>query len=127
VTLTATLVIAAMLAQGQVATLPRQQASERHGRILHAVIAANGIASFADISVTMYGVGSGQLLEANPLLRWAEHRPVGMALVKGSIAALTTVALIKAHKSKPKAAMVLAVVLTLMNGYVAVRNAKLLR
>jgi hypothetical protein len=89
--------------------------------------AANGIASMVDYGVTMYGVGDGSLREANPAMKWAERRPVAMGVVKGAILAGTSVAILKISRKHPKRALLTAILVTSLNSYVAIRNAKMMK
>lgn len=100
---------------------------EPHPRILHAAIASYVVSQNVDATVTMYGIGRGDFREGNPLLRWAEDRPVGMALTKGAIAVTTSAILIKLHKDRPKTTLILTVALTALQTYAVVRNARQLR
>lgn len=90
------------------------------------LVAANGVSSMVDYGVTMYGVGTGQFREANPALRWAEHRPVAMGVTKGAVLVGTTYAILTLRKSHPKWALVTAIGVTTLNVYVATRNARML-
>jgi hypothetical protein len=85
------------------------------------------VGQFGDITTTAYGIGAGQFSEANPLLRWAEHRPVAMAVTKGSLAVGVSVALLKARRSHPKATFWTAVALTAVQVGVTWHNSRQLR
>ncbi len=95
--------------------------------VTKALVAANGVASMVDYGVTMYGIADDQFREANPLLQWAERRPVAMGVTKGLVLAGTTAAILKLRKSHPKWALATAIGVTALNGYVAVRNARRLQ
>lgn len=101
-------------------------AAAQSERAMHVAIGAYMVSSGADLAVTTYGLGAGQVREANPLLRWAERKPIGMAVTKMSIGAGLSVLLLKEHKKSKKAAFWTAVGLTALNGYITYRNAKLL-
>ena len=100
---------------------------EPHPTITHSAIAAAAIGQFTDVSTTMYAMGRGGFEEANPLLSWAEDKPVAMGVVKGLVATVTTVTLVKLHARRPKTTLVLALALTALQAWVTWRNAEVLR
>lgn len=96
-------------------------------RATHVAIGVAMVGQFTDITTTMYGMGAGQFQEANPLLRWAEHRPVAMGVTKGAVAVGVSAALLKAQRRHPKAAFWTAVGVAVVQGLVTYHNARLLR
>jgi hypothetical protein len=99
------------------------QQSAHEDTLTHTLIGATMVAHFADISTTMYCVGRGDCHEANPALRWAQDRPIAMAVVKGSIATASAGRLLKYHKEHPKAARWTAVAITVAISWLSYRNA----
>lgn len=100
--------------------------SAQSARANHVAIGAFMVSSGADLAVTTYGLGAGQVREANPLLRWAEHRPVAMAVTKMTIAASVSTVLLKTQGTSRKRAFWVAVGLTALNTWVTVRNQRLI-
>lgn len=100
---------------------------ERKAGWLHAVIGANIVAHFIDISLTQYALGTGRFREANPILRGIGTGPVRMAVAKGSIAVGTSYLLIRHHKKNKKLTIGLGIASTVATGYIAARNARSLR
>lgn len=96
-------------------------------KIAHFAIAGHVIAQFADVSATEYALGKGGFREANPLLKWASKDPIPMAITKGLYATGTSFILEKLHKKHPKVAIGAAILSTVATGYVAHRNAQLVR
>lgn len=92
-----------------------------------ASIATYVLGQFTDGLVSSYGFGSGTLIELNPLLSWAENRPVTFGLIKGSVAVGTAWILAKLHKNHPKAVLITGIILTSVQGYVTYRNYKEMR
>jgi hypothetical protein len=107
-------------------SIPR---GDPHELWIHAAIAAAGIGQATDLSTTMYAMGrsSGQFSEANPLLAWAEDRPVAMGLVKGLVAAGTTYGLIRLHHTRPKTALAASLGLVALQSWVTYRNMQTIR
>jgi hypothetical protein len=104
-----------------------QPVSEKPSGWLYTALAAHVVAQTLDVSTTAWGIGSGKVREANPLMRWAAGDPVLLGLVKGGFAVASTIALLKIHKKHPRAAMVVAIGITALTGYIAYRNAQTLR
>jgi hypothetical protein len=90
-------------------------------------IAAHGIAQAADLSTTEFLLGRGGFKEANPILKWASHDPIPMALVKGGVAVATSYVFIKYHKKHPQLVASISFASAGLTFYVAHRNAQLAR
>jgi hypothetical protein len=95
--------------------------------VAHIAIASHAIAQAADLSTTEFLLGRGGFREANPVLQWASHDPVPMALVKGGFAVATSWVFLRYHKQHPKLVAVFAFGSTALTGYVAHHNAQLAR
>lgn len=102
------------------------QTPEWHPRLIHAAIGASITTHFADIATTEYGLGTGRLREANPLMRWATDRgPLPAAAAKSLLALGSNYGLYRLHQAHPKWALVLSGVSTATISYVAYRNHQL--
>jgi hypothetical protein len=93
---------------------------------LHVAIGGYMVTAGSDLAVTTYGLGAGQVREANPILRPFEHKPVAMAAVKMGVGAAVSSLLLHTHQRSRKRAFWTAVCLTALNSYITYRNAKLL-
>ena len=93
----------------------------------HLVIASSMVAHMADLSTTSWAMGKGGYREANPVLKPFAGDPVALALAKGSLAVGVNYYLLRLHERKPKTVLVIGIVQTLAVGYVAHRNAALVR
>lgn len=94
-----------------------------------ATVAIGGamVGQFTDLAVTEYAIGAGVLREANPILAPLAHRPVEMAIAKGTMAVGVSYALVKLKQRHPKAAFWTAVVLAGVQAGVTWHNARALR
>ena len=90
--------------------------------LLHALIGAAMVAHGADLATTMYCRGARTCAEANPALRWLQDDPVAFAAVKMGLAAGTSYALLRLHRSHPRIVTVMAVAQVGAFSYVAWRN-----
>lgn len=95
--------------------------------LVHGAIASQGVGQFSDGLTTMYAMGTGGFTEANPLLRWAEDRPVWMGVAKGTVAAVLTYTLIRLHRTRPKTTLVAAIGLTVLQAWVTHHNLQTIR
>lgn len=91
-------------------------------RVSHIAIGAFMVGQFSDAMTTEYCIGAGLCREANPLMRWANHQPVAMAMVKGGVATVASVALIKAHRIHAKATFLVTIGLTVGQAWLTVHN-----
>lgn len=120
-----------ILILGALAAVARPAHAQEHREgpkatvLTHALIGATLVGHFTDISTTMYGIGGHRLREANPALRWAQDRPVAMAVVKGGLATLSADLLLRRHVRHPKSTKVAAALVASAMFYVSYRNAKL--
>lgn len=122
------LLLVGLLAQAPLVEAPvAVSAPERVEHVAHAAIGSFLVASFADLSTTMYMSGKGGFEEANPVLRPFYDKPVTMALVKGGLATLVAYALMRLHKKHPKLVSIVGFALAAGTGYVAWRNSQLER
>lgn len=85
-------------------------------------VSAFMVGQFTDISITQHYIGKGVFQEANPLLRWAEQKPVAMAAVKGSIAVAVSWLLLAKHKDHPKAVFWTSVALASVQAAITYHN-----
>jgi hypothetical protein len=95
-------------------------------KVARVFIATAMVTSGIDYGVTMYATGRG-LEERNPALRWAQHRPIAMGVVKLGAAATTSTVLLKQHRRHPKRTAILAAIITAINTAAIVHNARVLR
>lgn len=58
-------------------------AEERDSRALTWGLRVLDIVWSADLAVTMYGIGAGQVDELNPAYRWAQRKPIVFGIVRG--------------------------------------------
>jgi len=96
---------------------------------LHLAITSSVIAQGADLSTTSWAAGKlgDKFEEANPILRLFANDPLKLAVVKISVATALTWYLLREHKNHPKAVFIIALAQTVVIGYVAYRNAQLVR
>lgn len=87
-------------------------------------VSAFMVGQFTDISITQHYIGAGVFQEANPLLRWAEQKPVAMAAVKGSVAVAVSWLLLAKHKDNPKAVFWTSVALASAQAAITYHNYK---
>jgi hypothetical protein len=88
----------------------------------HIALAAYGIGQATDLSTSMYLFGAGRAHEANPLLSWAEDRPVAMGIAKGALAAGVITVLMKNHKSHPIPVLLTSIGLAAVQAWVTHHN-----
>ena len=110
-------------ARAQTTTAP----SARMERWTHAAIGASVVAHALDLSWTMYGIGTGRVREANPVLAPLVGNPTAFAVAKMGVAVGLNAVLLKQHKRKPKTVIVIAVVQAVGFGYLGARNARVVR
>ena len=90
----------------------------------HAVSAAFIIAASTDLSVSMYQIGRGAAREGGFGAQWQDS-PVAFAVTKSAMAAAFTYGLQRMHRNRPKAAFVLGVAATAVEGWLTVRSARI--
>jgi hypothetical protein len=79
----------------------------------------------ADITTTAYCLGARTCREVNPVMRWAERRPVALGLTKGALAgALQLVPYTLQKRGHRRAALWFNIGQTLAFTAVAVRNSQ---
>lgn len=88
----------------------------------HVTVGAYMVGQFTDIATTEYCIGRGTCTEANPLMRWASDRPIAMAVVKGSVATISSAILIHFHETHPRATFTTALLLTLGQAWLTYHN-----
>ena len=98
---------------------------EREALLTHILVGSMMVGHFTDISTTMYGIGGHRLKEANPALRWAQDKPIAMAISKGSIAAVSAGLLLKYHHKSARWSQIIAGGLSAGLFYISYRNSKL--
>ena len=82
------------------------------------------VVQFADITTTMYGLGTGAVVEINPVFRFAtNHGPLVAGVVKGGAATGVSAILLKTHEQAPRWSAALACAGTVFYGAVAWHNA----
>jgi len=121
VTLAAFLVVLALL----VPSTARAADDEPHAVITHVAIAAYIAASGADLSTTMYAIGSRTGQEGNPLFAPFVNTPWASGVVKMGVAAATAWGLVKLHESHPKIALIAAISGTVYFSAIAAHNARI--
>jgi len=98
---------------------------EPHAVITHVAIAAYIAASGADLSTTMYAIGSRTGQEGNPLFAPFVNTPWASGVVKMGVAAATAWGLVKLHESHPKIALIAAISGTVYFSAIAAHNARI--
>ncbi len=114
-------------ASAQSATFVVIQEPPPHQGWLRAAVAAHAVAQFADVSTTANAMGRGGFREVNPIARPFASDPIKLAVFKGTYAVATSYLFLKLGKSKPKTAIVGAVLHTVLTSWVAARNARTVR
>jgi len=100
-------------------------ADEPHALVTHVAIAAYVAASGADLSTTMYAIGSRTGQEGNPAFAPLVGTPWAAGALKMGIAAGTAWGLVKLHDSHPTIALVAAISGAVFFSAVAGHNATL--
>lgn len=90
------------------------------------MIVASAVAQAADLGTTLYGTGRG-VLEANPVLRPFQDRPLAMSAVKVGVTTASTWALWQLHREHPKAVFWIALEQTVLFTTVTALNARAIR
>lgn len=97
-------------------------------RANHIVISSSIIAHGVDLSTSSYAFGKSEdFKEKNPILRWSTDDPVKFGLAKIGLAVGLNYALVRYHKDHPKFVLIMAITQTVAIGYIAHRNAELVR
>ena len=97
-----------------------------HPILTRVAIAAACMAQFADVATTEYAMGTGRAREANPIVAPFVHEgPIAAAVVKGAIWGGVSYALVRAHRTHPKGAIVAALAIAAGTSAVAWHNAHL--
>lgn len=92
---------------------------------LHIVLCSYMAAQGADLATTFYAIGANKGTEANPILAPLVRYPFAIGAIKMGVAAGTSWALIKLHKTHPRLAFWVALVGTAGVSAVAWHNAQL--
>jgi hypothetical protein len=105
------------------------QSSEPPQAPIHLLVGAGLVLHAADLSVTswMLGKEDGRFYEANPLMRPFADDPIKLAVAKMTIAVAVNYGILRLYQRNPKTAIVVGILQTIGIGYVAHRNAQLLR
>jgi len=119
-TLTAISIVLALLVPSTA-----RAADEPHAVITHVAIAAYIAASGADLSTTMYAIGSRTGQEGNPLFAPFVNTPWASGVVKMGVAAATAWGLVKLHDTHPKIALIAAISGTVYFSAIAAHNARI--
>jgi hypothetical protein len=95
-----------------------------HDGSFHALSAAFVIAASTDLAVSMYQIGRGAARERAFGAQWQDS-PVAFAVTKSAMAAAFTYGLQRMHKDRPKTAFALGVAVTALEGWLAMRSARI--
>lgn len=110
------------------AVVTTQESDKRPIQIASRISIATYMAGqFTDGIVSAYGFGAGTLIELNPVLSWAEDRPVAFGLVKATVASGVAYILVKMSRNHPVAALITGAALTGIQGYITYRNYREMR
>ena len=88
-------------------------------------VACSMVAHFADLSTTMYALGSGRGTELNPVLAPFSDQPLALAAVKGSAAVGANWALLELAADHPRWTFTLGAAQCLGLSAVAAHNARI--
>lgn len=91
------------------------------------LLTSYGVLQFTDNGLTLYGLGSGQVHEANPILRPLSDRPLAFSFTKAAVAAGSILAIREVGKRNKKAAKILLGILNGLYAGVVIWNAKQLK
>ncbi len=100
------------------------RANSHHDRLFQSLSAAFVIAAGTDVSVSMYQIGRGVARERAFGAPWQDS-PVAFAVTKSAMTAAFVYGLQRIHKDRPKTAFVLGVAATALEGWLAVRSARI--
>jgi len=120
------LFVATAPASAQDAIAPTATTSRGDGWPTHLMLGTYMTLNGADLSTTMFLLGSRQGREANPLLAPFADKPVAFGAVKIGIATTTTYLLLRMHKQRPKLAFGLAIAGSVVYAAVVRHNARLI-
>jgi hypothetical protein len=95
-----------------------------HDIMFTTVSAAFVVAASTDLSVSMYQIGRGSAREVAFGAQWQDS-PVAFAVSKSVMTAAFVYGLQRMHKTRPKTALVLGLVATAVEGWLAVRSAQI--
>ena len=103
---------------------PQIPAPAPHARLLHLEIAAQMVLQGADLATSEYAFGKTgtHFREANPLLGWAQHRPVTLGALKMGLAVGVSYALLTEHRTHPTLSLLGASVFNVLETLVVVKN-----
>ena len=90
-----------------------------------ALLAGNVAAHVADVSTTLYALQQPGLREGNPMMVWAEDRPVTTSAAKAGMVAVSSWGKLEVYKRRPKLAWVWLVAETSLIAWVATHNYRL--
>ena len=90
-----------------------------------ALLAGNVAAHVADVSTTLYALQQPGLREGNPVMAWAEDRPVTTSATKAGMVAVSSWGKLEVYKRRPKLAWVWLVAETSLIAWVATHNYRL--
>jgi hypothetical protein len=106
----------------QIVTEERQDSTP-----LRLVLTVGGALAGADLALSMYGIGSGQVREVNPMLGWAQDHPGWFGAMKMGLDTGVVLGLHRLGRRHPKAALWSAIGFAAINAYVVSRNARTLQ
>ncbi len=90
-----------------------------------ALMAGNVAAHVADVGTTLYALEGPGPREGNPVMAWAQDRPVAMSATRASVVALSSWGKFEVYKRHPKIAWIWLVAETSLISWVATRNHRL--
>lgn len=119
------LLLLILLLLGVAVDVAAQTPPSRLQRAVQVTVGVSIVAHAVDLTTTTQGLAccGDRFREGNPLYRWAEHRPVAMAVAKMGTAVAVNAAILQLSKSNPKLALALAIGETVLVSSVAAHNA----
>ena len=102
---------------------PRRDAVRRDG-LFRSVSLGFAFAAGADLSISMYQINNGTARESGFGAQW-QDTPVAFAASKAAVSAAFLYGLSRIHKTRPKTALVIGIAATAVEGWLAVRAARM--
>jgi len=103
---------------------PSTAAENHHDRLFLALNTAFIVSASTDVSVSMYQIGRGVAREGGFGAQWQDS-PMAFAVTKSATAAAFAYGVTRIHKTRPKTAIAIALAATAVEGWLAVRSARM--
>jgi hypothetical protein len=104
--------------------LVSERTDSRHEGLFMALNSAFIISASTDVSISMYQIGRGVARETGFGAQWQDS-PMAFAVTKSAMAAAFAYGLNRIHKTRPKTAFVIGIAATALEGWLAVRSARM--